>query len=157
MYRLYIQQMNEVERTFHQHKKRLIQHLGNGALNSDQINKIGKFEFGDKWVGCYGQDKAKIEPGYQIVNTGSSSGGGIHWVGLVITTKTAYIYDSFARAPGLILRSLVKRIERHGGLRIKITDKRHEQRGTSSVCGHISLAFLLTVRDLGIKQTIKFI
>ena len=102
------------------------------------------------------KDKAKIKPGYQIVNTGSSNTKGIHWIGLYITTKTAYIYDSFGREPGLILRTLVKKIEKQG-LTIRTTDKKKEQRGASSVCGHISLAFLLTVRDVGIKETIKYI
>ena len=46
----------------------------------------------------YAQDeKFDIVPGYYIINNDISTGPGEHWTSLIVTSKTAYIYDSFAR------------------------------------------------------------
>ena len=144
----------KAENVFRLYKNELIQKLGRKALSNDTIDKYGKLLFQSKYKGCYAQnEKFELKQGYYIINTDIASGKGIHWISLIITPKIAYIYDSFSRDPKKLLPHLLQHLAKY---KIVSSDRRDsEQRGDSAICGHASLAFLLTAQKLGIRSALK--
>ncbi len=140
---------------FNYYKAALIDELGRKALDDVTINRIGCREFGSAWAGCRAIDQVKFKPNtYQVVNTDPHNKPGEHWLGLFQTRTKAYVFDSYGRSIPLLVSQLISSIKKHG-LELGATnrDPHMEQIGyTSEVCGHDSLAFLLVVRDLGIKR-----
>jgi hypothetical protein len=140
---------------FNAYKKVLYEELGHADTESEQLDKIGRREFGTHWSGVHPQDRVKLRPNsYCIVNTDTHDKPGLHWMAVYTTKNHAYIYDSYARPVKTLVRHLIDNINEHGFILGK-TDKVHhmEQIGYSSgVCGQNSMAFLLVVRDLGIRK-----
>jgi hypothetical protein len=144
----------KVENIFRLYKNELILKLGRKALSNDTIDKYGKLLFQSKYKGCYAQnEKFELKQGYYIINTDIASGKGIHWIALILTAKTAYIYDSFARDPKKLLPHLLQHLTKYKIVSSDRKDK--EQRGDSAICGHASLAFLLTAQKIGIRSALK--
>ena len=150
-------QQSAVKDHFRAYKRALIRVVGRGPMFEDKIDEIGKSEFGKKWSGVFASDQAgrllSMRDRYAVINTATSKGPGAHWLGFYITAKgVAYEYDSFGRS----LRRVNWRLSREAvedGVELRGTDPAHEQRGFSALCGQLSLSWLLTVRDLGIKAT----
>ena len=144
----------KAENVFRLYKAELIQKLGRKALNNDTIDKYGKLLFQSKYRGSFAQDqKFEKKSGYYIINTDLEKGPGLHWIALILTPKTAYIYDSFSRDPKKLLHHLLQHLSNY---KIVSSDRKDsEQKGDSSICGHASLAFLLTAQKLGIFSAIK--
>jgi hypothetical protein len=136
------------------YKRLLVKEVGRGPMDNEKINEIGISEFGERWAGVFPSDKArallKMRDRFAIVNTATSHGRGSHWLGVYMTPSgTGIVYDSFGREPQRVLwrltrAALAEHVAVHG------TNPNQEQRGFSALCGQISLAFLLSVRDLGI-------
>ena len=145
----------KAESLFRKHTKRLVSKLGHHALTDQEIDFYCGTAFQRKWRGCYAQDeKFLIKPGYYIINNDVSTGPGEHWVGLVITPKTAYIYDSFARDSKKLLKHLTKRLSGKNIIKnVDRTDK--EQKINQVICGHLSIAWLHVAHDLGIRAACK--
>lgn len=156
----------KVMRLFNTFKQQLLAVLGNKATNSKQLEIVSKTLFGDKFIGVYAQDKAKLDSGYQIINVGLAGSGGTHWVGLYIPKKgskfpketfrvrnTAYIYDSFGRKASKLLKKLTKYLK-DSGYKIVNSDRDHEQRGNSEVCGVLVISWLAVIDQLGIKKAL---
>ena len=149
----------DAEARFRTYKDALIRIYGRGPLDSDQIGEFGIEAFGGSWRGVSGQERVKTplkKAGYRIVNTSrTASSPGVHWVGLYVTSAgQAYTYDSFARSGVRMLSELNGRRKKGSGGFTDSDRKDAEQRGASAVCGHLSLAWLLVVRDLGIRSAI---
>ena len=148
----------DAEARFRTYKDALIRIYGRGPLDSDQIDEFGIEAFGGSWRGVSGQERVKtpMKPGYYIVNTSrTAKSPGVHWVGLYVTSAgQAYTYDSFARSGAKMLSELGGRRKKGSGAFVDSDRKDAEQRGASAVCGHLSLAWLLVVRDLGIRSAI---
>ena len=124
------------------------------------IDKIGEAAFGSQWGGVFASDNAGTllkshGPRYAIVNTATSQGRGSHWMGVYIGAgrrgypPPAWLYDSFGREPQQVSWRF-NRVALQAHVALHSTDSAAEQRGTSSVCGQLSLAWLLTVQELGI-------
>ena len=144
----------KIENVFRIYKNELIQKLGRKALNNDTIDKYGKILFQSKYRGSFAQNnKFEKKSGYYIINNDLESGKGIHWVSLILTPKTAYVYDSFSRDPKKLLPHLIQHLKNYKIVSSDRKDK--EQKGDSQICGHASLAFLLTTQKLGIRSAIK--
>jgi hypothetical protein len=145
----------QAEELFRKYKDLIINLYGRGPLDDTQIEAFGKAAF-ENWQGVGGQESfdPPLRPGSYIVNSSySPSSPGKHWVALHVTRAgTPYTYDSFARSGARILHHLNGR--RGGSARpLKNSDRSDaEQRGSSAVCGHLSLAWLLVVRDLGVRK-----
>ena len=144
---------NSLERkTFNKHKKALIAELGSKALDDKTLNTVGKREFA-AWNGVWPIDRGTLKPyTYSIYNTDKHDKPGTHWIAVYCSKGRAYVYDSYARPIDSIAYQLIKSIKKRG-LKLGATDEVHrmEQVGYSSeLCGINSLAFLMTVRDLGI-------
>ena len=149
----------EVDYVFRFHKQEIISMLGRTETSNDQINKLGKSIFKNRWGGALSEAVVRLDKRiankYFILNTGNQKSGGIHWVGMFIGNgKALYVYDSFGRRSSLILRTLVKQAHEKG-YKIVESNHDHEQRGYSAVCGQISLAWLITAKDLGIKNALQ--
>ncbi len=144
----------KIENVFRLYKNELLQKLGRKALSNDTIDKYGKLLFQSKYKGCYAQDtKFEKKVGFYVINTDLEKNAGIHWVSLILTAKTAYVYDSFGRDPKKLLPHLLQHLKNYKIVSSDQKDK--EQRGDSAICGHNSLAFLLVAQKLGIFSALK--
>jgi hypothetical protein len=146
----------KAEKLFRKYKTQYIAKLGRHALNNTEIDTFAKSTFGTRYKGSFAQDeKFELKSGFYIINTDIRTGPGIHWISLVLTPKTAFIYDSFARSSKSIVSHLVKRLTK-ANRKIVCSDRTDkEQRDIEIVCGHLSLAFLAVAKDLGIRAAIK--
>jgi hypothetical protein len=141
---------------FHRQKQHMLTLLGKEALDDKQINKLCRHLFLSKWGGCKSNEEVdlKIKNRYYILNTGGTKSGGVHWTACVVGAgKSIYLYDSFGRPTGLILKSLKRQADRLG-LSVKESKRDAEQRGQSAVCGQISIAWLCVVKQMGVKAAL---
>ena len=91
--------------------------------------------------------------GYMIVNVDTSkkiNTDKAHWVAIYQTPKTLYVYDSFGRLTQNVLKLISKKTKK------KIVDSKHdpEQYGFTEICGHLAMAWICVVRDLGIRKAL---
>jgi hypothetical protein len=146
---------NEANVMFHRQKKHMITLLGNQALDDGQINKLCRHLFLSKWGGCMGEAKFELSGQsnkFYVLNT---SKVGTHWVAVVVGgAKTIYVYDSFGRATGLILRHFKRECERKGYRIVESKRDRPEQSDYSAVCGQMCIAWLCTAKQLGVKMAL---
>ena len=140
--------------TFRSYKGALIRKLGRGPLDDTTIDSVGRAEFGRRWGGVSSQSEWQpLRDRYYIVNTARvADSPGYHWVGVYVTPRgMVHVYDSFGRNVRRLLWRVGKTASRWGAGPLIGTDPDAEQRGSSAVCGHASLAWLLVVRDCGIR------
>jgi hypothetical protein len=145
---------------FRKYQAALIAEFGREALDSSQVNKVGRREFGSHWGGCHPSDWTKIKPNmYYVFNTDPSTKPGEHWLGGISTNSNFYLYDSYARDAPKLVRNLTKTIQKAGYVIPPQDHKKYmEQIGyTSQVCGDDSLAWLLVARDMGIRAAARLI
>ena len=142
-------------KTFNHYKKSLVRELGSKATEGEDLNRVAHRELGPAFAGVFPSDRVKLKPNkYYIINTDPHDKPGEHWIGMATTKKRAYIWDSYGRDIGTLVPGLIKKINK-SGMQIGGTNTipHGEQIGYSSeICGPYSLAFLLTVRDLGISR-----
>ena len=146
----------KVENTFKKNKNSLIKFFGRKGLLGSDIEKLGKKLFGTKWVGVHSVDNYPLtKSGYGIINTDTSNGPGIHWIAIYSTPKKIYVYDSFARKSSSVLKLFHdKALEKQFRvINSDLSDK--EQRSNEKICGQLSLAWLMTVKEKGIMKALK--
>ena len=137
------------------YKQRLLRELGREALFDDQIDVVGRREFGRRWGGVHPSDGVPPWKSnrYYVINSGFRGGPGAHWVALYASPAgRVYVYDSFARTSTKIVPATVRRL----GPKHFIEDANGvaDQRGASEICGALSLAWLMLVRDVGIRRSL---
>ena len=145
----------EVNKVFQIYKKQLITKLGTDVTTNHQLEKLGYKILGTRFKGVYSQDEFPFsKSGYFIVNNHKSSQPGEHWVAIYQTTHTIYIFDSFGRKSNKLLPMLYKNAKAYGK---KVIDSDYDvdQKISTSICGPLSLAWLLTVKYVGIKNALK--
>jgi hypothetical protein len=146
----------QAEKLFLRYKTKYISKLGRHALDNTEIDTFAKSIFGSKYKGSFAQDQNfEFKSGFYIINTDIAKGPGEHWIGLVVSPKTAYIYDSFSRDPQTLVPHLTKRLTKAKRKIISSDRTDKEQRGLSVICGHLSLAWLTVVKELGIRAAKK--
>jgi hypothetical protein len=149
-----MKQLN-VHQLFHAVTVKLVNEMGNHALNTSELNNMGKHLFKARYLGAVPQDRVNFsKSGYLIVNTDTAKGKGIHWVAVVITPKTVYVYDSFGRNTTKLLRHFTAKA-RTKKLRIVDSKRDAEQKDNTAICGHMCLAWLSVVKLRGIRQALK--
>jgi hypothetical protein len=133
-----------------QYRGELEKSLGTDALDDQQINSVGVVEFDKAWRGVSDQSTFRPIPGYHIVNTSySPKSRGVHWLGIYVTKgRKIYVFDSYNRNINVVSNKLY---ERYGNQLRDPNDQAYQQGETSAICGHASLAWLMVVRDFGIK------
>lgn len=149
----------KAEGLFHRYKAAIIARFGRGPLSDTQIDEYGREAFGPVWGGV-GDQRLTLEPGrYYVVNTSySPKSRGEHWVAIATSRAgIVHLFDSFARNGSHLMPKLAAGIRKKGAGRHFIESDRTdaEQRGASAVCGHLSLAWLSVVRDLGIRAALR--
>jgi hypothetical protein len=93
--------------------------------------------------------------GFSIVNVDKAGKKGSHWVAVYNTGKTLYIYDSFGRPSTTLLKHLSSVARQRYNLKLVDSRLDAEQFGKKSqICGQLSLAWLVAVQTLGIRQAI---
>jgi len=142
----------KAETLFKSYRQQIIKHFGTKPLYDDQIDKFAKKTKIKNWQGVYPYDQLPDRSGSYVVNTGNHKSPGIHWVAIVRTPSTDYIYDSFARPKNTILKHL-----RGTGRRELMSDRKDSEQldqyeSQRNICGHLSLAWLLVYSELGIRS-----
>ena len=137
------------------YKQKLLRELGRVALYDDQLNVVGRREFGRRWGAVHPSDGVPpVKPHrFYIINSGFKGGPGSHWVALYVSPAgRVYIFDSFARTATKIVPATVRRLSpKHF---IEDANGVADQRGASEICGALSLAWLMLVRDVGIRRSL---
>ena len=150
----------EVMAVFRKYKKQMISLLGRTVTRDPQLDYIGKQLFGNKFIGVFGQNNANwarlkaIPNSMMIINTDVAKKPGKHWVAIYRANKTIYVWDSFGRETKKLLPIFQKQVVGNK-MKLRQADPDKEQRGKSQVCGQMSLAWLLTVKELGIRNAMK--
>lgn len=144
----------EVEEVFKNYKKELIKKLGRKALWNNDIDKVCSELFGKQFVGCFPQDKIHMKSGFQVLNVDTSKEKGSHWVAIFITSRTCYVYDSFARPTPKLLKHLTKKLNEKK-IKFKDSDRSDAEQRGGEICGQLCVAWLYCVHKLGIKNALK--
>jgi hypothetical protein len=143
------------EKAFKKYKKKIIAVMGTKETDNVQISNMGLKLFGKRFIGVCPQDTIPLgKTGMLIANTDLSNEPGSHWVAILSTAKSVYIFDSFGRPAKQLMKILTKNAK---AKKIKIinsdlSDK--EQRDASSICGPLSLAWLCVVKEMGIRSAL---
>lgn len=120
--------------------------MGNETTDSEQLDAFGKSQI-PSYIGTFAFDVLpKLLNGQSaIINQDSSQGSGIHWVAVHQKGGKLYGFDSFNR-----------KINRFVPIRQRIDDgavnKNVKQRMKETDCGQRSLAWLMTVAEIGIDK-----
>ena len=146
----------QAEAVFRKNKKKIIKQMGREETSDTQLRVMGDKLLGRRFIGVYPQDKIPLgRTGLIIANTDTSDGPGVHWVALVLTPKTIYVFDSFARSTKQLLKVLSKNAK-HKKINIVDSDRSDaEQRDSSSLCGQLCLSWLCVVKQLGVRSALR--
>lgn len=132
--------------------------LGKGATNNVQLSKIGKQLIGNEFVGVYPQDSVPFlrlpSKCYFIINVDTKDKLGSHWIGIIKSGITYYIYDSFGRNSTKLLPIFSNHICQYR-LKMKDTDYDKEQKIHEENCGQRVLSALLIGKQYGVKSFLK--
>lgn len=143
-----------LKKEFNQIKNKLIREFGRDAMYEDEVTEVARRYLGNKYLGTFPVDKVPIKPGSMIVNVDKHYQPGSHWASVYITTRTIYVYDSFARKSKKLLKMLHDKGKKLGYKVVDVNEKA-DQKGGSMVCGMISLAWLVMVDKYGIRTASK--
>ena len=154
------QREKDTMKIFKQYKKSMVKSMGSNITSSNILNDKGNKLFGNRYLGTFSQDnlpfaliKRKKSTTLAIINTDVLGKKGEHWVALYITPKTIYIWDSYGRPSKKLLPVFAKQLKYHK-IRSIDTDPDSDQANTSTICGQLCLAWLLTVKKAGIKNAL---
>ena len=112
-------------------------------MNSREIEELLKFE--KNFIGCFAYDDLpkfpKKYPAKLIINTGSVSTNGDHWIALTMNTKECLYFDSFGLP--VINQEIMKWLQ--GKYESLIYSNICIQHFSSDLCGAFCIAFLENV------------
>lgn len=144
-FKLYKKYFNRIKRTYGI----------KGSTWDTDLDKIGRKLIGKSYLGTYSQNTIPINipnKSYFITNLDcSNEDNKRHWVAFYYNKGTYYCYDSYGRKSKKILRHFFKKIKG----KIVDADNDAEQGLTAVSCGARSIAFLMVVKELGIKKAMK--
>lgn len=113
--------------------------MGHEQTNSEQLDKIGRELFEDKWNGVFARDTIlPDEQGYYICNLDTSYQPGSHWTAIVRRGKILFYFDSFARSQ----RSTLK-LKDPNYVIVSEANPTIKQHVKEQSCGQYCLAWLL--------------
>ena len=141
--------------------------LGTSATDNIQLNKIGKYLFGNLFIGVFPSDEIPEdahrastvsrlcrEPELKndqmcIINTDNKSG--VHWIACYRYRNKTFVYDSFNRD----VKSLSKQWRTmHNWVN---ANKDRDQSYSSSLCGQISICWLISAQTYTPPKIINII
>ncbi len=139
----------KINKLFQEYYKQIVKYLKhNKTTNSEELSKLGKKIFGDKFRGVFPSDKIPDLNNKEMViaNLDNSSQAGSHWIALYKDNDNLWIYDSFGRS----VYSILPILKKHKG-KIKEADKDAEQKIEQECCGQYSTAFLCVCHFHGVE------
>lgn len=122
--------------------------------DSKQLNDMAKnTRLRNKWNMCnswdlYRPNNNKI---YSILNTDDSSKAGTHWVAVVQTGNTLYVYDSFGRTKEYLMKQFNDWMN-NNNYKVVFVNKKGEQNGKQVNCGLRALLWLIFVDKYGLNK-----
>ena len=122
--------------------------------DSIQLNNMAKkTRLKNKWNTCNSWDlfRPSDHKIYSILNTDDSSKSGTHWVSLVQSGKTLYVYDSFGRTKEYLMKQFSDWMNSNG-YKVVFINKKGEQNGKQVNCGLRSLLWLIFVDKYGLMK-----
>lgn len=136
--KFYIQNLQSLQKKYNRKEK-----------NTSELNKMGKYYFGKKYIGTYPSDMLpQMKHGqYAIVNLDNSSQPGTHWIAVAKNGNKTLMYDSFGRTTYNIIPSLLQ----SGNGVIVHTERDVEQADHESNCGLRCISFLKVYDKYGFK------
>ena len=130
----------------------LVKKLGNIPLSDLDLKREAHALKIPDFLGVRMQDENMPDGnGCYIINTDIHTGPGVHWLAVVQKNKVCYVYDSFGRQSGGLVKFFRQnRVNR--GYRIQNTDTSdQDQYGTRSVtCGQRCLSALKIYKSHGL-------
>ena len=126
---------------------------GNGAKNTDELDRIGKYHIVNKFIGTYAYDEYPFDApdkSFAIINTDNKAG--VHWVGLYKDKNKLYIYDSFARQVNNLLRKFTDSAQQLG-FQVIGSNVEGDQGNNQDDCGLRSLAWAMLTNKYGIDKS----
>ena len=111
-------------------------------LSSDQIDAWAHRHIGRFYRGWFPKDRLPHTPqigGYIVNMQNANDGDGTHWVGLCITPKACYYFDSFGFPPPKAIQRFVPQD------RTLFWSRKQVQDPDSTSCGYFALDFLRAV------------
>jgi hypothetical protein len=142
------------ERYFLRQKAAMVRCFGTDPMTDDVIDIYGRATFGKRWGGV-GDQRAKIGPGkFYIINTSwSPKSPGVHWVAVSTTKSSIYGHDTFARDMNVLMRRLLRK---NGVAAFTAqADRSDAEQVDGNLCGQMALAWLHTVKALGIRAALQ--
>lgn len=141
----------QANKLFRNYFKQIVKYLKHGNTTySDELEKLGKKLFGNKFKGVFASDQIPQLKNTEmaIVNLDKSNEPGSHWVAIYKSNNNIWIYDSFGRSTYSILPNLKK----SGNGNVKEADNDPEQFGTKSEeCGQLSISWLCVADKHGVE------
>ena len=111
--------------------------LGTGTTYASELDREGSRLFGDRWGGVWARDTlpavSQTRRGY-IVNTDSSTGPGVHFIGVLDDAGRRYFSDPLGSA-GRAQRAQLVALQPH-----PFSDDDPEQRIDERTCGPLAMA-----------------
>ena len=112
--------------------------LGVDSTDNVELYKVGQYLFGNRFMGAYPSDEIPVLKNNEmcIINTDNKKGE--HWIACYKYRNKTYVYDSFDRD----VKTLSKYWKnKHNWVN---ANKDRDQSYTSSVCGVLSMAWLIS-------------
>lgn len=134
---------------FQDYYKQIVKYLKHDeTTNNDELNKLGKKIFGEKFKGVFSSDRIPEFKSKEmaIVNLDGSNKSGSHWVAFYKENNNLWIYDSFGRS----VYSILPVLKKYRG-NIREADDDPEQTTSEKNCGHLSMAWLCVAHFHGVK------
>ena len=112
--------------------------LGDGSTDNIELNKVGKYLFGNLFIGVYSADQMPLLKNNQMCIVNTDDKAGIHWCGCYKYKNKTYVYDSFDRD----VKSLSKYWKnKHNWIN---ANKDRDQSYSESNCGQRSICWLIS-------------
>ena len=124
----------ESEALYNNYLKQFEKILGKKATSSEELTKVCRSVFGNKYAGTFPRDfitpkTLNSRRKYAIINNETSNEDGEHWVCCAYDKGGIYAYDSY----GNCIFSLVPELKQYK--RVVNTDRDAEQYGSQANCG----------------------
>ena len=116
--------------------------LGSGSTNNEDLEKIGTYLFGGVFKGVYASDQMPLLKNKEmcIINTDDSKGSGVHWIACYKYRNRTYVYDSFDRD----VKSLSEHWKKKHNWINANSDR--DQSYTEANCGSRAISWLISVQ-----------
>ena len=121
--------------------------LGVEATDNIELSKVGKYLFGNRFRGAYPSDKMPVLKNNEMCIINTDNKQGIHWIACYKCRNKTYVYDSFDRN----FKTLSKYWKNKHWVN---ANKDRDQSYTSSVCGVLSMAWLISFDKYNTKVII---